>query len=58
MKTFKLIIRGKKQMDVELAIAASLSLISNGMTSGYDRNEDGSLSFSSEGEYQDEGEAE
>lgn len=56
MKTFKIIVRGKKQMDVELAIAASMSLIGSGMLSGYDRNDNSSLSFSSEGEYEEEDE--
>lgn len=54
MKTFKLIVRGKKQMDVELAIAESMRLIGNGNLSGFNSNEDGDFSFDSEGEY-DEG---
>ena len=54
MKTFKLVVRGRTPADVELAIAASMRLIGSGMLSGHDRNEDGSLSFTSEGEYGDE----
>lgn len=58
MKTFKLIVRGKKQTDVELAIAESMRLIGNGNLSGFNSNEDGNFSFDSEGEYEDEGAAE
>ena len=56
MKTFKLIVRGKKQMDVELAVAASMRLIGKGNLSAFGEDDDGDLSFSfySEGEYEDE----
>lgn len=51
MKTFKLIVRGKKQMDIELAVAESMRLIGSGNLSGFNSNEDGDFSFDSEGEY-------
>lgn len=56
MKTFKLIVRGKRQMDVELAVAESIRLICKGNLSGFGEDEDGDgdFSFDSEGEYENE----
>jgi hypothetical protein len=56
MKTFKLMVRGKRQMDVELAVAESMRLICKGNLSGCGEDEDGDgeFSFYSEGEYEEE----
>jgi hypothetical protein len=56
MKTFKLIVRGKRRMNVELAVAESMRLICNGYRSGSGEDDDGSFSFDSEGEYEEEDE--
>jgi hypothetical protein len=53
MKTFKLIVRGKKQMDVELAVAESMRLIFKGNLSGAGQDGDSGFSFDSEGDYEE-----
>lgn len=54
MKTFKIIVRGKTQMDVELAVAESMRLIGDGNLWDFNSNEDRGFHFDSEGEYEND----
>ncbi len=54
MKCFNIQVRGRYPSDVKLALAEAMRLIGDGNTEGFNKNEDGSFTFASKGEYAEE----
>lgn len=54
MKNFEISIFGKSDRDIELALEEILKKVKKGYTSGADENDEGSYSFTSTGEYEDD----
>ena len=52
MKTITITINGNTESDIDLAISEVTSKIQKGFESGFDKNENGSYHFDSEGEFE------